>query len=259
MTANKDLYSTGNGHTTIWVQPKILTLQITANTNTTLTYSQVEITANVTYETFPIEDAYITITSPDDEVNLTATTDFMGIAKLNYTTPPVNQETNITLTASVTKEGYLGPSKTITITVNPRTFNIQIITYPAKSEEPTTVEVLITCKEDGNKVANATVQISSTHGSFQNNTATTNQEGYCSFTFHPPHTTIGLSVNITVQANKEGYITETQQTTIMVEPKAEGWPLTWILMIIIPIIAAVVIILIKLGIISISTEDEFEE
>lgn len=260
VTANKEFYSQGIGHTTIWVQPKILTLQITATTNTTLTYSQVEITANVTYETLPIEDAYITITSPHDEVNLTATTDFMGITKLNYTTPPVNQETNITLTASVTKEGYLGPSKTITITVNPRTFNIQITTYPAESQEPTTIEVLITCKEDGSKVANATVQISSTHGSFQENTATTNQEGYCSFTFHPPYTTMELSANITVQANKEGYLTETQQTTIMVAPEAEGWPLTWILMIIIPIvIVAIVVLLIKMGIISISTEEELEE
>jgi len=171
--------------------------------------------------------------------------------------PAVNEQTNLTLIISATKEGYIGNTSLLNITVNPRTFEIQISTSEVKSGEPATVEVLVTCKEDGSKVSDALVTMYSTAGSFQENTTTTNEDGYCSFIFNAPQTATELFVNITANVTREGYREGTNQITVLIEPKPWEWPWTLTLAILIPIIIiAVVVVLIKLKIITVSTEEE---
>ncbi|RJS78472.1 PKD domain-containing protein [Candidatus Bathyarchaeota archaeon] len=256
-TAIKEGYANGVGQTTIWVKPRILTLEITAVSNTTLSNAELELTVNVKHETYPVEGANVTITSEGTDVAISEITDAYGNATLMYIAPAVNEQTNITIVASATKEGYIGSTSQLNITVNPRTFEIQILISAVRSGEPATVEVLVTCKDDGSKVSDALVTLYSTAGSFQENTATTNEEGYCSFIFNAPQTANELLVNITANVTREGYVEGTNQITVLIEPKPWEWPWTLTLAILIPIIIiAIVVVLIKLKIITVSTEEE---
>jgi len=104
--------------------------------------------------------------------------------------------------------------------------------------------------------------MSSSYGNFSVMSKTTDSEGSCAFVFNAPQTTAQLSVIITANVTKNGYMDGGNQTTITVTPKigeAEGgWPITTILLIIIPIaIVVIVAVLIKLKIITVTSEEEF--
>jgi hypothetical protein len=148
------------------------------------------------------------------------------------------------------------------MTVDPRTFGVQISVSSVESGEQADVTVQVTCREDATHVADAVVTVSSREGNFSIITKTTDSTGTCTFVFDAPQTTEQIFVVITANVTKNGYVDGGNQTTITVNPKtvpqAEGgWPITTILLIIIPIIIAViVVILIKLKIITFSPEEE---
>ncbi|MDI6847990.1 MAG: hypothetical protein QMD23_07700, partial [Candidatus Bathyarchaeia archaeon] len=89
-------------------------------------------------------------------------------------------------------------------------------------------------------------------------TNTTDSKGSCTFLFNAPQTTAQLPIIITANVTKNGYTSGEKQTTITVTPETEGgWPITTILLIIIPIaIVVIMVVLIKLKIIELSLEEE---
>jgi len=260
-TATKEGYMDGEGETTITIEPKILTVQITSSTDITLSEAKLNITVHVEYEGIPISEANVTIVAGNGTFSVsTGLTDNYGNIKFVYTAPPVNGQTDVTIMAQATKTRYAMGQSQCVITVNPRTFDIQIIAPNVESGESASVIVTVKCKEDLTYVAGAIVTISSTYGDFYGTIKTTDATGTCTFVFNAPQTTSELLVTITVNVTKNGYISGGNQTAIMITPKAQsggGWPLLTILLILIPIIiAVVVIILIKLKIIVISTGEE---
>ena len=260
-TATKNGYMNGVGETIITVEPKILVVQITTVTNATLSEAKLNISVHVEYDDVAVSGASVTITAGNGTFSVsTGTTDSYGNVIFVYTAPPVGWQTNITITAQATKIGYADGIGYLEITVNPRTFNIQISTLNIMAGESANIIVTVKCNEDATPVTGAIVTISSTYGDFSVTTKTTSPSGTCTFIYNAPQTTVQLSVIITVNVTKNGYINGENQTTIIVTPAIqpeEGWPLTTILLIIIPvIIAVVVVILIKLKIIVITTEEE---
>jgi hypothetical protein len=260
-TATKDGYMNGAGETAITIEPKILNVQITTNTNTTISEATLNLTVHVEYEGVPIEGANVTLIAQNGTFSIsTELTDNYGNITSIFTTPPVNNQSLIIITAHATKSRYADGQDQIAITDNPRTFDIQINVPTVRSGESASITVSVTCREDSISVAGATVTISSTHGDFTTTTGTTSQTGTCTFNFNAPKTTTDLLVTITVNVTKNGYIDAGNQTTITVIPETTtsgGWPLITILLILIPIIIAViVVILIKLKIIVISSGEE---
>jgi hypothetical protein len=260
--ATKDDYMNGMGQTIIGVAPKVLAVQIIAEPNVTISDGKVNVTVHVEYETIPIGEASITIGAENGNFStVTGLTDGDGNVKFIFTAPQVNQQSNITITAEATKTGYAEGQGQLKITVNPKTFNIQISALNVESGEPADVTVNVTCKEDATAVADAMVTILSSDGSFSIANKTTGPTGICTFIFNAPQTTVQLPVNITAIVTKKGYVDGTNQTVITVNPKTAqaegGWPITTLLLIIIPIIIVVVIvILVKLKIIVFSAEEE---
>ena len=262
-TATKEDYMNGMGQTIIGIDPKSLDVQIIAEPNFTISEANVNVTVHVEYDMSPILGANVTVVAENGNFSVgTGLTDVYGNVTFTFTAPQVNEQSNITITAHATKARYAEGQSQLEITVNPRTFNIQISAPTVKSGESTNVTVRVTCKEDATPVTGAAVTVSSREGNFSVITKTTDTTGTCTFVFDAPQATEQTSIVITANVTKNGYIDGGNQTAITVNPKtvpqAEGgWPITTILLIIIPIVIAVVIvILIKLKIIKISAEEE---
>jgi parallel beta-helix repeat protein len=260
-TATKDGYMNGAEEKVIAVEPKILSVQITANTNTTISEATLNLTVHVEYEGMPVEGANVTLTTENGSFSITTKlTDNYGNVTSVFTAPPVSNQSLIIITAHASKAAYADGQGQLEITDDPRTFSIQISAPTVISGESANFTVSVTCREDSTSVAGATVTISSTYGDFTIMTQTTDQTGTCTFNFNAPETTTDLLVIITVNATKNGYIDAGSQTTITISPETTtsgGWSLITILLILIPIIIAViVVILIKMKIIVISSEEE---
>jgi len=261
--AMKNGYINGEGQTIIAVDPKTLAVQIAVDSSVTISEAKLNVTVHVEYDMIPIAEANVTIMAENGNFSVTTElTDTDGDAKFIFTAPKVNEQTNITIAAQATKARYAEGQSQLRITVNPRTFKVQITSPTVNSGESTIIEVSVTCREDAAPVAGAIVTMSSREGNFSTITQTTSSTGVCAFTFHAPETTTQLPVIVIANVTKDGYVAGGNQTTIMVNPKiappAEGgWSLITILLIVIPIvIVVVVLILIKLKIIVISSEEE---
>ncbi|MEM3458653.1 MAG: right-handed parallel beta-helix repeat-containing protein [Candidatus Bathyarchaeia archaeon] len=260
--ATKDRYMSGIGYTTITVEPKVLAVEITAAPNaTTISEAKLNVTVHVEYDANPVSGANVTITADGGYFSTSSElTDNYGNVTFFYTAPPVSEQTNIIITAYATATGYAGTESQLEITINPRTFNILIVAPSVESGKTAMVTVIAVCNEDGTSVAGATVTMSSTDGSFEIITQTTDSTGACVFTFNAPITSSNLNVTLTANVVKEGYIPGESQTTITVlkaAPSGDGGWLWTLLLILIPVvIVIIVVVLIKLKIIVISHEEE---
>jgi parallel beta-helix repeat protein len=262
-TATKDDYMNGMGQTIISIEPKTLDVQIISVPSSTISEAECNVTVHIEYDMTSIFEAEVTVVAENGNLSTnTGLTDVYGNVTFVFTAPPVNEQSSISITAQATKEGYAQGQSLLEITVNPRTFYIQISAPTVESGESGNVIVNVTCKEDATPVAGAVVTMSAENGNFSVTTKTTDTTGICTFAFDAPQTAEQVSIVITASVTKNGYTDGGNQTSITVTPKtvlqAEGgWPILTILLILIPIvIAIVVVVLIKLKIISVSSEEE---
>jgi hypothetical protein len=261
-TATKNDYMNGEGQTTITIEPKILTVRIIAEPTATISEAKLNVTVHVEYEMVPILEANVTVTAESGNFSVTSElTNVYGDVTFIFTAPPVTVQSNITITAQATREGYAATQSDLEVSVTPKTFIIRINAPTVESEGSAGIIVNVTCVEDASSVAGANVSISSGYGNFTFTTETTSATGVCTFIFNAPYVIDQSNVTITVSVTKNGYANGGNQTVITVIPKAaaqaEGWPITTILLIIIPIvIAIVVVILVKLKVIAFSSGEE---
>jgi len=258
VTATKTGYAEGHGETIIVVEPKILVVEITAEPSATISEAKINVTVQVTYDTVPIPEANVTIISENFSTT-TGLTNPYGYATLILTAPPVNAPLNITIIARASKAGYADGEKQLNITVNPGVLSVEVGADPSTvmSRESAVVTVYVSC--NATPVANASITVSSSHGTMFNATGFTDASGYCTFIYNAPRTTEQIPlIVITANATKNGYISGENQTTVTVTPETGGgWPLTTILLILIPIvIVVIVVVLIKLKIITVSSKEE---
>lgn len=265
-TAVKNGYMDGTGQTTIVVEPKILNVQISAQPNATISEANVNVTVHVEYETIPIRNANVTVTAESGNFStISGMTDSYGNITFVFTAPPVYTQSQISITAQASQIGYATGQNQLEVTVDPRTFAVRISAPAVESEENANVMVLVTCNEDSTLVAGANVTISSIVGSFNVTSGITDASGACNFVFSAPYTTAQISVTVTANVTKNGYINGGNQTQMTVTPKLQqegGWPLLTILLIaLIPIIIGIVVVVVlaKLKVISVSSSDEEEE
>jgi parallel beta-helix repeat protein len=263
VSAVKSGYVDGEGYALITILPKILFVQISAEPNATVSEGKVNVTVQVTYEEEPISEANVTLTSESGGIFLPtfALSDDNGNATFTFTAPQVEAPCNITLFVKATKEGYVDGENWLNISLSPGIIDVEIIVEQSSivSGESTTVSVHVSCNQA--PVFNASVSLSCSDGTIPTMTNWTDVNGYCTFVYIAPQTATLLSVNITANATKYGYVSGEKQVSITVNPEAapsEGWPLTTILLIVlIPIIiAVVVVVLVKLKIIEVSAGEE---
>jgi hypothetical protein len=214
------------------------------------------ITVIVVYDANPVSNATVVLSSNKGGgfTPKNATTDTNGQCTFVFTAPKVIAPSNITITATATHIGYAQGSNQTIIAVNLGALSVQLSAYPATVNSKATSQVTVYVTYNRQPVANATVNMSS--GITQ--TATTNKNGDCAFTFTAPVTSIEFQRSITVTATESGYLSGQGQISLDVKPASPSLlSLPLIIAIIAVVLAmAIVLILIKLQVIVISSEGE---
>jgi len=260
VTATKTGYVNGEGQIAITIVPKVLAVQATAEPNATVSEAKINVTAHVTYDMISVTNASVTVTSENGGY-FSATeglTDVYGNATFIFTAPQVNEQSNITITVQASKIGYTVGENLLNITVDPGILSVEVRADPSTimSSESTVVTVYAKCNETA--VANASVTVLSSDGTFSVANGTTDSEGCCILVFNAPRTTAQLSIIVTANVTKNGYVSGQSEITITVTPEAGGgWPLMTILLIVIPIaIVVIIVVLVKLKVIAFSLGEE---
>jgi hypothetical protein len=261
-TVAKSGYLNEQGLESLTVEPKILVVQISPSSAVVNSEMPSNITVRVVYNGSSVSQATV-ILSSDKGGSFSptnATTDANGKCTLVFTAPQVTTPANITITATASKTGYANGADRTTMTVNLGTLNVQVNANPVTIEPKATSTITVHVTYNARPVANAAVTVSpQTNGIFPIDNGTTNENGDCTFVFTAPQTNVELPIVIVANATKLGYISENEETTIMVTAQATGggWSVLTILLILIPIMIAIVVaILIKLKIIVLSTEEK---
>jgi hypothetical protein len=260
VTATKSGYVNGEGQIAITIVPKVLAVQATAEPNAPVSEAKINVTVYVTYDMVSVPNASVTVT-PENGGYFSATeglTDVYGNATFIFTAPQVNEQANITITVQASKIGYAIGESLLNITVNPGILSVEVRADPPTimSSESTVVTVYTKCDEI--PVANTSVTVLSSDGTFSVAGGTSDSDGCCILAFNAPRTTAQLSIIVIANVTKNGYINGQSETTITVTPEAGGgWPLMTILLIVIPIvIVVIVLVLVKLKVITFSAEEE---
>jgi hypothetical protein len=243
---------------TMAIKPRILSVEIAAEPNITFSEGRLDVTVHVGYGTDSIAGANVTIRGESGSFSATTgSTDNYGNATFTFTAPQVNEQSNITVTALASADGYVESETTLQVTINPRTFRVQTITPIIRPGETGTLMIRVTCREDASAAGGATVALLYENGNSVTNT--TDSTGTCTFVVTAPHQTVQM-LNITVRLTNNGYTENQTKIEVPIVQPEGGLPLTTVLLIALPIVVAVVVaVLIKLKLIIISTEDSEEE
>lgn len=266
VSATKEGYVSVGGQIEITVMPKVLVVQVTAERNATISEDEISVTVHVEYDGKPVQEANVTLSADAGEFSATtAYTDAFGNATLIFKAPPVENETLIVIIATASKYGYASNSSSLLVTVTPGNLTVDIAAtwYAVRPEKSSEIMVYVKCNDK--PVANAAVAVSvsiSPEGAYvmylNATSALTDSDGYCAFNLSAPATSRVLSLTVSVEATKYGYVSASKSLTIEVLPEEGGGiPLMTIVLILIPVLLAVVfVVLVKLGVISISMGEE---
>jgi phosphatidate phosphatase APP1 len=261
-TASKAGYADGSDYEYLVVLP-VLTVEVIADPVAIKSEATSNVTVHVTHNSHLISDAIVTLSSDgggsfDPEIGITNAN---GSVTFTFKAPQVITQLNVTVTATATKSNYFEGKGQTTITINPRILVVQVTANPNTVESGEKTKIIIHVTEDLIPIEGANVTVACIGGDFLV-TGSTDSKGDFELDFTAPQTTTQLSLTITANATKSGYVKGEDQTTILVNPiplepvGVSGLPLTTILMIAIPIIVIVIIaILFKAKVIVISREE----
>jgi parallel beta-helix repeat protein len=261
-TVTKSAFFESEGQTQVTVNPRKLTAQITPSGDLVKSEDTLNMTVYVTEDASPIAGANITMSSDQGGTFLvtSGSTDSNGSTTFTFTAPQVTTQTNLTITATATKSGYLQTQNQTRITVNPRLLTVQVTASSDTIESENAVTMTVHVTEDSKPIAGTNITMSSDQGgTFSITTGITDSNGEFTFIFTALKITTQVNVTITVTATKTGYVEDTDQTNIVVNPTPSagvgGLPWTTTLLIVIPIVVvAIVAVLIKKKITVISSE-----
>lgn len=253
--ATKSEFADGQNSITIFVKPKILSIQIVPQSNATYAGGTLNLTVNVKYATLPIANASVTLSAnAGNFLDSTGVTDAYGNATFVFIAPQVNEQTNVTLTATANGYGYADNVTQQTVYTNPRTFSIQIISATITYADTSTLSIHTIGIEDKQDVSDAVVTLSFTEGRVL--TGSTDASGTCTFTLDSDLTRADM-LNLTLSITKQGYKEYRQEMALYpMHPQGGLSPLLMILLIVPIVVAVVIVVLVKKNVLVISTQEE---
>ncbi|MHA1686563.1 MAG: hypothetical protein ACTSYD_09185 [Candidatus Heimdallarchaeaceae archaeon] len=219
-----------------------ITIALTANTTDATAGDFVSITVAIQNEIGEsIDNASATFTATDGtfvdsgSISTTVSTSESGTATVVWDTssisPPVGG-LDYLIEVTIIKEYYNTNSSSITIHVNPQTFQLVTNSVPTPTSitqgENVTISVLV--KAGNNPVEGATVQITAQAGIFASSgsavaVSNTNATGYAVFIWVTEDMVVSTAKNytFTIQATMPGYENSDSETiTVEVQPQAEA-------------------------------------
>jgi len=258
--ALREGFADGEGQKTITIKPKMFLVRVAAERNITVSEETVTVTVHVEYSGENVQGANVTLSASAGTISPTFnSTDSYGNVTFRFTTPPVSEETNITINATVSKTGFATNTSSLMLTAKPGILTIVIVprTYSAPPESPVEIDVYVRC--DGRPVAGANVTATISAGIITLEPRLTDASGHCMFSVLTPKTSETMNLMVTVNATKFGYVASPTGLSLTVIPEAGGIPWLTILLVLIPVLLVVVIVvLVKLGVIQVSFGEEEE-
>ena len=182
---------------------------------------QISIFVNVTNGTSGIENANITLIAIKGGVfnPSSGTTNATGCFNANFIAPNVTQITNIRIIATASKDGYTDGADYQYLQVLPPLLVKIFIEKPSvESGEATSVAVQVTYNMEPISEAEVKMQFF-IGGNISKLERYTNEDGFATFVFTAPQTSIPINVTIMATAEKSGYIYVEAQAQITVQPK----------------------------------------
>jgi len=176
------------------------------------------ISVHVTDGINPVEGASVTVYSAAGEIfiPMSGFTNATGSFTRTFVAPEVTHTTNLRVTATASKGGYVDGSDSEYFIIKPPLF-ADVYSEPFKSEE--TGNVTVHVSYSGEPVPDAFVTVTSDDGNFSETMGVTNQVGDAMFTFTAPQTLSPMNLTIYTVASKVGYVDGVVQMELTIEPK----------------------------------------
>jgi hypothetical protein len=227
VTASIPQYPTGQGEVTVSVEPRQLVLKVTSEPDVILSEETATITAAVTFDSAPIVNAAVTVSS-DGGGNFSPTTqqtDQTGVSRFAFTAPQtsLSDGINVTITARAAMSGYVdGESDTIVV-IKPKVLSVDIVpgSYVTYSEGKSNVTVHV--RYEDTSIQGASVAVTAVNGSFAETSGVTDSSGNVTFVFTAPLVNEAANITFSANASISGYLGTTSQLNITVNPRTFGF------------------------------------
>jgi len=257
--AVKELYAKSFGLCLVEVYPRKLTVHAAVSRELLVTNEEVKVNVQVKWEEAPVENAKVILyLNISNFTPLTNTTKADGSVtfSLNVVVP---HDMVVNMTVKAQKEGYVEGYYTLALASKPANLTVSVSIYDAtvRSGEQTIVYVFV---KHGNKsVVNATVDVITSLGSLTS--VRTGDAGYCEVPIYVPPDTKPSDVYVTVKVAKYGYNSVEKPNCVFFQVVSEAaFPWFTLLLVLIPVALLVVfVVLVKLGVITVSFGGEEEE
>ncbi len=219
--ASKSGFADGTGQGIIDIEPKLLSLTVTANPNTVFSEDTSTITAIVTSDSAVVTNATVTVSSDSggNFSNALLYTDLTGTARFAFTAPQTvaPDGINTTITVMTSKDGFVATQNQVILLVTPKTLTVQIIANNDSTYSGGQINVTVNVGYSGNPIENANVTVSGMNGTFAPTLGVTDKNGNATFTFTAPEVAGETNITISAIGTKDGYLENTDQFNVTVK------------------------------------------
>jgi hypothetical protein len=212
-------YADGSDYKYLEVLP-LLSVQIVPDSSSIKSEESTTVTVNVNSNGQPVANTYLMISSDKGNLSVqTGTTDLDGVFSFNFTAPLTTQPLNSIITVNAKKDKYIDGTGYASITVEPKTLDIQIDAQPSTllSEAKSTITVHVSYETV--PIEGANVTISAVNGNLSQTTGLTNIDGLIIVVFSAPAINEQTIATIVVNASMVGYASNQNEVAITVNPK----------------------------------------
>jgi hypothetical protein len=226
-TANKPQYADGQGQVIVSVEPLRLALEVTSSPDVILSEGTATINARVTFNSNPVANATVTMTSNVGGNFSTPTqlTDLTGTSSFAFTAPQtsLSEGINVTVTATATKSGYVDATSQTVVAIRPKVLSVNIIPDSPITYSEGKSNVVVHVGYGNTPIQGANVTITTANGSFTQTTGVTDGFGNVTFAFKAPLVNAAINLTFSATASKTGYLDNTGQMNITVNPRTFGF------------------------------------
>jgi hypothetical protein len=229
-SASKLQYAGGRGQVVISVEPLELAMEVTSSPDVILSEGTASITARVTFDSNPVANATVTMTSNAGGNFSTATqlTDLTGTSSFAFTAPQttLSQGTNVTITATAALSGYVSAESQTVVAIMPKVLSVSIASDSPITYSEGKSNVVVQVGFENTPIQGANVTITALNGSFAETTGVTDEFGNVTFAFTAPVVNAATDLTFSATASETGYLENTGQLNITVNPRTFGFQTT---------------------------------
>jgi len=217
--ASKYGYKYAMAQSVITVEPKNMTVEVEIYPKVIVSEENSSIVVYVTYDDeLPIVGVEVNVSANlGSFLSKSETTDSQGICTFTYIAPVVYEETNVTITITLSEEGYRDVTIQSRVTVKPRILTVEVSVYPKIVISERTANISVHVTYNAQPIPDANVLVTASFGNFSDS-ALTDLNGTCEFVFVAPPVNQEINVTITVYASKIGYVESNSSVTITLKP-----------------------------------------